>query len=150
MDPREAVNELPPGESWPQCKAQIPVGEKEAPPGTGSRVGGMAETRQGLRTKSDFELDLKSSSEQGPNSHLRPRQNLGCRPDLNSGHRLDQNTTVGRLRIKPVRKNTPNGPLDTRLLESQGWKEGLCTCPWSEGGGESTWVSCGSGGDPGM
>lgn len=67
-----------------------------------------AGTRQGFRTKLDSELDLKSWSEQGPNSNLGQRQNPGFRPDLNSGCRQEKYTqaTVDQTGIKPVRKQT--------------------------------------------
>lgn len=92
MGRREVINEPSPGVSWSPVQGIDSSGRNGTPAWRG-RVGGTeAGTRQGLRTKPHFQLDLKSSSEQDPNSNLGPRQNPGFGPDLNSGHRWEQNT----------------------------------------------------------
>lgn len=80
---------LSPGVSWPPVQGIDSSGR--APPGPSGRGGGWrAGTGQELRTKSGFELDLKSCSDQGPSSGLGPRQNPGSGSDLNSGRSLEQ------------------------------------------------------------
>lgn len=80
---REAVKEPSSWVSWPLAQGIDSRQRNRAPTWhrQPSREMG-AGTRQGFKTKSGFELGLKSCSKQDPNSNLGPRQNLGLRPDL--------------------------------------------------------------------
>lgn len=102
----EAVEEPTPVASWPPAQGIDSSGKNRALPGTGSRAAKMeVGARQGLRTRSDFELDPKSSCEQDPNSNLGPRPHSAFRPDLSSDCEPEQNTQASIS--KPVRKCRP-------------------------------------------
>ena len=124
---REAVNEPSSWVSWPPAQGIDSRGRNRAPAWHRQQSGEMgAGARQVFKTKSGFELGLKSCSKQDPNSNLGPRQNLGFEPDLNSGCRSELNTqaTRGQARNQACKEMQTQGATRCQAAGVSRGKEG--------------------------